>query len=69
MQFNPAGELANDGNSIYPNQAQITYNYDLGGNLTSMSLVQYGATYVKTFTYAGGNIVAESLWVKQSANS
>ena len=65
MDFGPNGERASDGNVIYPNCAAITYGYDASGNLTTETLMQYGNTYVKTYTWTSGKLTAESLWVKQ----
>lgn len=65
MDFGPNGERASDGNLIYPNQAAIAYGYDGSGNLTTETLSMYGNTYVKTYTWTGGKLTGESLWVKQ----
>jgi hypothetical protein len=65
MDIGPNGELASDGNLIYSNCAAVTYGYDGSGNLTTETLSQYGANYVKTYTWTGGKLVTESLWVKQ----
>ena len=65
MDFGPVGERATDGNLIYPNQAEVGYGYDAAGNLTSATLSQYGGTYVKTYTWTGGNLIKETLWVRQ----
>lgn len=61
----PNGELASDGNSIYPNCAAVAYAYDGSGNLITETVSQYGGTYVKTYTWSGGRITLESLWVRQ----
>lgn len=65
MEMGPNGELAADGNIIYPNNAAIAYGYDVGGNLITETLVQYGATYVKTYTWTAGKMTNQSLWTKQ----
>lgn len=65
MDFGPNGERATDGNVIYANCASITYGYDAGGNLITETLTQYDVKYVKTYTWSGGKMIAESLWVKQ----
>lgn len=65
MDFGPNGERASDGNVIYPNCAAVAYGYDASGNLITETLMQYGASYVKTYTWTSGKLTAESLWVKQ----
>lgn len=65
MDYGPNGERATDGNIIYPNCAAEAYGYDGSGNLITETLTQYGATYVKTYTWTAGKMTAESLWVKQ----
>lgn len=59
------GELASDGKYIYPEYSSHSYGYDGNGNLITDTVVQYGSTYVKTFTYTNNNLTGESLWVKQ----
>lgn len=63
MDFGPQGERATDGNLIYPNQAEVAYGYDGSGNLITETLTQYGNVYVKTYTWTGGNLTKQSLWV------
>ena len=65
MDYSPLGERATDDNVIYPQQSAISYGYDGSGNLTTQTLVQYGKTYVKTFTWVNGSLTNETLWVAQ----
>jgi hypothetical protein len=58
----PVGELASDGRTIYTNCAAVDYAYDGSGNLITETLTQYGKTYIKTYTWSGAQLVAESLW-------
>lgn len=58
-------ELASDGRWIYPSRSAVAYTYDATGNLITQAVAQYGATYVKTFTWTSGRLTAESLWVAQ----
>lgn len=65
MDYGPNGERATDGNIIYPNQAALAFGYDGNGKMTTATLTQYSAVYVKTYTWTNSLLTAESLWVKQ----
>lgn len=63
-----SGELADDGNYIYTNSAEVRFGRDaVTGAVNTMHIRQYGHDYTKTFTYnAGGFCTLISLWVKQA---
>jgi len=41
------------------------YGYDGSGNLTTITVIYRGNTYIQTFTYSGSNLVGSSNWIKQ----
>lgn len=43
----------------------VALAYDGSNNLTSMTVVYRGVTYIKTFTYTGSNCTNISAWVAQ----
>jgi len=67
MSFSQLAELATDGTLIYPDMSPTgkQYGYDGSGNLTTVTITQYGATWIKTLTYVSGKLTATSLWVRQ----
>lgn len=50
-----------------PDECSHSYGYDGSGNLTTDTAIDpiQGHTYVKTYTYTGTQLTAESGWVKQ----
>lgn len=53
-----------NGKPIPISDLPITYGYT-GLNLTTQTVAYQGITYIKTFTYSGSNLTAESQWVAQ----
>lgn len=65
MGISQVGELASDGNVIYPDMCEHAYGYDASGNLVTDTVQAYSGTYVKTYTWTSGALTGESLWVRQ----
>lgn len=53
-----------DGNP-FPIWREHTFTYDTSGNLKTDTVTDGTDTWVKTYTYTEGQVVAESGWVKQ----
>jgi hypothetical protein len=60
-----SGTVASDGTTIPVDSLAQVLGYDGSGNLTSVTVVYRGDTYVKTLTYTSGNLTGVSVWVKQ----
>lgn len=48
-----------------PDSCSHTYQWNTDGTMTSDTATDGVYVYVKTYTYSGGNLVAESDWVLQ----
>lgn len=57
-------ERDTDGEPV-PTWLGRTYTHDGSGNTQTETVVRGGESWVKTYTYTGGNLVADSGWVKQ----
>lgn len=53
-----------DGNQVPTNKAH-SYTYDGSGNLKTDTVSDATGTWVRTYTYQGGNVATDSGWVKQ----
>lgn len=58
------GVGANASQSIPIDSVGVDFGYT-GSNITSMTVVYQGITYVKTVTYSGNNVTSISPWVAQ----
>lgn len=50
---------------IFPQDCPKTFAYDGSGNLTSVTALYDGKTYIQTLTYTAGKLTADSGFVKQ----
>jgi len=57
--------MGDDGIPLPLDELSQTLGYDGSSNLTSITVVYNGSTYVQTLTYTGNNLTAVSGWVKQ----
>lgn len=57
-------ERDTDGNPV-PTWLGQSYTYDGSGNRETATVTDGTDTWVATYTYSGGDLVAESGWVKQ----
>lgn len=57
-------ERDTDGSAV-PTWKGRTFTYDTSGNRQTETVTSGGDSWIKTYTYTDGNMVAESGWVKQ----
>jgi YD repeat-containing protein len=57
--FDSAGEV------ISPDSWPHTYSWNADGSLNYEEVTDGASTWRKTYTYASGQLVSESAWVKQ----
>lgn len=57
--------LGSDGTTLDLNTLPHLYTYNVDGTLATESVTLGSNTWIKTYLYNAGNLVSESVWVKQ----
>lgn len=57
-------DLDTDGNKV-PTYKSQTFTYDDSGNVSTATISDSTGTWVRTYTYQGGQLRTDSGWVKQ----